>query len=73
MSPPLLVSPLTTLLSTLAVFWARRNLKEPPGIAGVPERRADQPHVDPAHPFRNRTFVMWLFGVSCAWFFLDFA
>lgn len=57
----------------LAVFWARRNLKEPPGMEALPERRSGAIAVEPNHLFGNPKFVMWLVGVSCAWFFLDFA
>ena len=57
----------------LAVYWARRNLKEPPGVETLPERRAGGLRVAPAHLFSNKKFVGWLVGVSSAWFFLDFA
>ena len=68
----------------LAVFWARRHLKETPRFAKSqqqqPPRDAKEVENRLAHVFdnvregfRDATLVKWLWGASGAWFFLDLA
>ena len=68
----------------LAVFWARRHLKETPRFAKLQEAKPPTDLKDAEHRFANvfadlkdgykdGTIVRWLFGASAAWFVLDLA
>jgi PHS family inorganic phosphate transporter-like MFS transporter len=68
----------------LAVFWARRHLKEtprfaklrenkPPASVGEAEQRLTNVFGDLKDNFRDGTIVHWLWGASAAWFVLDLA
>jgi PHS family inorganic phosphate transporter-like MFS transporter len=67
----------------LAVFWARRHLKETPRfekVASQTKKEIKSP-ADLEHLFDgvresyqgDKTIMKWLFGASFAWFFLDLA
>jgi MFS family permease len=68
----------------LAVFWARRHLKEtprfeklqeakPPTDLGDAERRFANVFGDLKKNYQDGTIVRWLWGASGAWFVLDLA
>jgi MFS family permease len=68
----------------LAVFWARRHLKETPRFAKLQEGRPPADLKDAEHRFadvfgdlkenyQDGTIVKWLWGASGAWFVLDLA
>jgi len=68
----------------LAVFWARRHLKETPRFAKLNEGKPPRDLADAEHRFgdvlgdlkqnyRDGTIVRWLAGTSVAWFVLDLA
>ena len=71
-------------LPPLAVFWARRHLKEtprfeklqqsqPPKSVGEAEHRLANVFGDIRENYRDGTIVRWLWGASAAWFVLDLA
>ncbi len=67
----------------LAVFWARRHLKETPRFAKLSEASSDAASEEAAkthdlfgavkHAYADRQLLKWLAGASLAWFFLDLA
>jgi PHS family inorganic phosphate transporter-like MFS transporter len=68
----------------LAVFWARRHLKETPRFEKLQASKPPRDFADAEHRFTNvfgdlkvgykdGTVVRWLFGASAAWFVLDLA
>ena len=63
----------------LAVFWARRHLKETPRYEKLQAAKTNQPakHLDLLDSIKeaygDRQLVRWLIGASLAWFFLDLA
>jgi MFS transporter, PHS family, inorganic phosphate transporter len=69
-------------LPPLAVFWARRHLKETPRFAQLAESRDEIGKEAQRKGFvtalkeafgNDKQLVKWLFGTSLAWFFLDLA
>ncbi len=63
----------------LAVFWARRHLKETPRYEKLQAAKAKEPakHLDLVDSIKetygDRKLVRWLIGASLAWFLLDLA
>ncbi len=68
----------------LAVFWARRHLKETPRFEKLQASQPPKDLADAEHRFsdvfsdlkknyQDGTIVRWLWGASAAWFFLDLA
>ena len=68
----------------LAVFWARRHLKEtprfeklaalqPPRSAGEAEQRFVESFAGLRTGYKDKQLVTWLLATSFAWFFLDLA